>query len=216
MELNNSEILENPEEPEDHWDHDSTVTMLSLYLQNVQKFSNPHIKKKNVWTDIANAVGNKTPDSCDKKFRNLKQTYIRLLRKKKKFGVTVFKWPFFELFEAIYNPNGQLQPDIQRKVKIDETTEMVAKEVEMSSSSKNLESQTNNCASQYQNEDLRRKILKRRNTEFKKVTAEMRDRQRIVEQKLDRLIKIVQESNSIQRERNRLFQQFLENSNQSD
>ena len=214
MELENT--CEISDDSEDHWDHDSTATMLSLYLQNVQKFRNPHIRKKDVWIEIASAIGNKTADSCDKKFRNLKQTYLRLLRRKKKFGVTAFKWPFFDLFESIYNPDGQLQVDIERKVKNDEISEMIAKEVEMSSSSKLLESRANGSSSQYKNEEERRKVMKKRSAELKKVTTEMRDRQKVIEQKLDRLIKIVEESNSIQRERNRLFQQFLENSNQSD
>lgn len=68
------------DENDDHWEHNSIQILLNVYLQNVEKFRNPKIRKKSVWIDISNAVG-KSPDCCDKKFRNLKQTYIRLLKK---------------------------------------------------------------------------------------------------------------------------------------
>lgn len=211
MDLSQSEIMESAaEDPDDHWDHENTTSMLSLYLQNIDKFRNPHIRKKNVWMEIANGVGNKTPDSCDKKFRNLKQTYIRLLRKKKTNGVTAFKWPYFDAFEEIYNIDGEYQPEIRQKVK-EGTADRITRELlEMTTTSKQVESDENEPTT-FQNDEIRRKMLKKRHSEFKKVALEMRDRQRVVEEKLDRLINIVEESNSIQRERNRLFQQFLGN-----
>ncbi|XP_041969019.1 uncharacterized protein LOC121725909 [Aricia agestis] len=202
--------MENPEDPDDdHWDHESTMAMLSMYLQNIDKFRNPKIKKKNVWIDISNAIG-KCPDSCDKKFRNLKLTYIRLLKKKVQSGATWIKWPFFELFEEIYSVDGEYQPEIQQKLK-DGTTDIITKALLNIGTTSNIEDnpEAGQSSSTVQNEEVHKRLMRKRNAEFRKVTLEMRDRQKVVEEKLDRLINIVEESNSIQRERNRLFEHFL-------
>lgn len=210
MQLNQSEIMETDagDDADDHWEHTSIKMLLNLYLQNVDKFRSPKVKKKNVWIDIANAVG-KGPDCCDKKFRNLKQTYIRLLKKRNRNEVVVVKWPYFEVFEQIYNVNGEYQPEIQQRIQ-DGTTETVTKALLSIPSKFEPDLPENGEPSNGQSEESRRKLTRRRYTDFRKITLEMRNRQRTVEEKLDRLINIVQESNSIQQERNRLFQQFLD------
>nr|BBB06770.1 hypothetical protein [Pieris brassicae] len=212
MQLNDSEVMETPDDPDDHWDRESIVGMLTLYLQNIDRFRNPKIRKKNVWIEIGNAVG-KAADSCDKKFRNLKQTYVRLLRKRNKNGMTAFKWPYFDLFEEIYNIDGEYQPEIQQKLR-DGTSERIVKVLRNIGSTNKYEDLENGEPS-VTNDEVKRKLLRKRNAEFRKVTLELRDRQRTVEQKLDRLINIVEESNSIQKERNRLFEEFLEKLNQN-
>lgn len=218
MQLNQSEIMEpdQGEDVEDHWEHNSIKTLLSLYLQNVDKFRSPKVKKKNVWIDIANAVG-KGPDCCDKKFRNLKQTYVRLLKKKNRNELVVVKWPYYDVFEQIYNENGDYQPEIQQRIQ-DGATESVTKALLSIAEPSNYELvlPENGETSNNQSEESKRKFTRRRYTDFRKISLEMRNRQRAVEEKLDRLINIVQESNNIQRERNRLFKQFLENLNQNN
>lgn len=221
MQINPGEIMETEgtgEEADDHWEHSSIKTLLSLYLQNVDKFRNPKVKKKNVWVDISNIVG-KGPDSCDKKYRNLKQTYVRLLKKKKQNEVVVVKWPYFEVFEQIYNINGEYQPEIQQRIQ-DGSAESAAQALlsiseQYPSTYEPDQAPDLGESSNGQNEETKRKLNRKRTTDFRKITLEMRNRQRTVEEKLDRLINIVQESNSIQRERNRLFQQFLDSLNQN-
>ncbi|XP_026763565.1 uncharacterized protein LOC113522086 [Galleria mellonella] len=214
LQLNQSDIMETEiqDEAEDHWEHNSIKLMLNLYLQNIDKFRNPKMRKKNVWTEISNEVG-KGPESCDKKFRNLKQTYIRLLKKKSKNKLAKVRWPYFATFEEIYSVNGEYQPEIQQKIQ-ENSTENVAK-VLLSIKTPKFDGEINENGegSNSQNEEVRRKMNKRRYTEFKKATLEMRDRQRVVESKLDKLISIVEDSNNIQRERNRLFEEFLEKLN---
>lgn len=217
LQLNQMEIMEAEvhDEGDDHWEHNSSKLMLNLYLQNIEKFRNPKIRKKNVWIDIGNAVG-KAAESCDKKFRNLKQTYIRLLKKKSRNGNAAVKWPYFEIFEEIYSNNGEYQPEIQQKIQ-ETNTENVAKVLLSINNPTTLEAklQENGESSTSPSEEARKRFNKKRYSEFRKVTMEMRDRQRVVEEKLDKLISIVEESNSIQRERNRLFEQFLEKLNNS-
>ncbi|CAG4931060.1 unnamed protein product [Parnassius apollo] len=202
------------DDADDHWDNNSVKIMLNLYLQNIEKFRNPKIRKKNLWIDISSAVG-KGPDCCNKKFRNLKQTYIRLLKKKIRDNTANFKWPYFNIFEDIYVVDGEYQPEIQQKVQ-EVSNESIAKALlSMSAPSKFDNSHENGETSGAQSEEVRKRLTRKRNTELRKVTLEIRDRQRVVEEKLDRLINIVEESNSIQRERNKLFQEFLEKLNQS-
>ncbi|XP_053613719.1 uncharacterized protein LOC128677118 [Plodia interpunctella] len=215
MDIAETEVIDDGDEGLEHWEQNNITLMLNLYIQNLDKFRTPKIKKKNIWVDIANAVG-KSPDGCDKKFRNLKQTYIRLLKKKNKNQVSEVKWPYFELFEEIFNVNGELQPEIQQRIQ-DTSTENVAKVLLSMNNHASFEPevQENGESSTRLSEEAKHKLSKKRYLEFRKVTLEMRDRQRIVEEKLDKLINIVEESNSIQRERNRLFQQFLEKMNAS-
>ncbi|XP_013193730.2 uncharacterized protein LOC106137446 [Amyelois transitella] len=213
MEITETEVHDSGEEGLEHWEHSSINLMLNLYIQNLDKFRTPKIKKRNIWVDIGNAVG-KSPDACDKKFRNLKQTYIRLLKKKSKNQVSEVKWQYFDFFEEIYSVNGELQQDIQQKIQ-DASTETVAKVLLSMNNPVAYEPDVkeNGESSSKLSEEAKQKLNKKRYLEFRKVTLEMRERQRIVEEKLDKLINIVEESNSIQRERNRLFEQFLDKLN---
>lgn len=193
------------DEGDDQWSSQSIRQMLEAYLQNVEKFRNSKMRKKNTWGEVSKAVG-KPPESCDRKFRNLKQTYLRLLKKKTGEGVTAFKWPYFELFEEIYCVNGEYQPVILEKLQEKPETSIttpakIARLVPEVIYENGESSQT---------EEVKKKVYKKKFTEFKKIATEMRDRQRTVEAKLDRLINIVEESNSIQKERNRLFESYLQ------
>lgn len=214
MQLNQTETMDGevPDDADDHWDHNSIRVMLNLYVENIDKFRNPKIRKKNLWMDISHAVG-KGPDCCNKKFRNLKQTYVRLLKKKNNHGLSTVKWPYFDTFEEIYSIDGEYQPEIQQKLQ-EGSSESIAKALlSISAPTKFEETHENVETSGGHNDEVRRRLARKRNAELRKATLEIRDRQRLVEEKLDRLINIVEESNSIQKERNKLFQEFLEKFN---
>lgn len=204
------------DESDDHWDVKTITTMLNLYLQNIDKFRNPKVRKKNIWMEIASVLG-KTPDSCDKKFRNLKQTYVRLLKKKNVEGLSTIKWPYFSIFEEIYCINGEYQSEIQQKIHEVANENVIAKALLSikTGQSYTADINENGHSSHSTTDEERKKFSKKRYAELKKVTLEMRDRQRNVEEKLDRLISIVEESNEIQRQRNALFVQFLEKLNEN-
>lgn len=203
---------ENLDDNEEQWDAKGTTTLLNLYQENLEKFRNPKVRKKNLWIEIAAVIG-KTPDSCDKKFRNLKQTYIRLLKKKNMGTATKIRWPYYDVFNEIYCINGEFQPEIQQKIQ-ENAEESIVKKALMSIKTAVID-EADNVKSSNGSIDEEKKLRKKRLGELKKATLEMRDRQKIVEEKLDRLINVVEESNSIQRERNVLFEQFLEKLNQN-
>lgn len=138
--------------------------LLTYYLENKDKFSDPLVKKKYVWKVIASKL-KLTPEECDKKFRNLKQTYIRL-REKLAAGKTI-TWPYFTLFEQIYNDSGGLTGACSNGDEIDQVTVL----------------------------------------ELKRVLRDMQEKKDLV--KFERLVSVIEESNDIQRERNRILQALL-------
>lgn len=139
--------------------------LLTYYLENKDKFSDPLVKKKYVWKTIATKLG-LTPEECDKKFRNLKQTYIRL-REKLASGKNI-TWPYFALFEQIYDESEALAGACQHSEEIDKATML----------------------------------------ELKKVLRDMQEKKDLI--KFERLVSVVEESNDIQRERNRILQALLD------
>lgn len=143
--------------------------ILTFYIEHKEKFKNPSIKNRSIWKLIAPKVG-LSCEECDKKFRNLKQTYIRLAEKKKDTGKGN-NWPYFYYFEMIYNNED-----------INKTKETV--------NNKNDSDEIN--VSEIQNLVLE--------------VQERRDNDR----KFEKLVEMAEESNNIQRERNRILQALLD------
>lgn len=83
------------------WNRNKTTKLMDAYIQMSDKFKNPRYQKKDLWKEIAVIVG-ETAANCDKKFRNLKQTYIKL-RRRHDSGRTITKWRYYKHFEAIYD-----------------------------------------------------------------------------------------------------------------
>lgn len=86
------------------WDKNKTRLLIDAYMQIAAKFKNPRYQKKELWKEISDTVG-EDPTDCDKKFRNLKQTYIRL-KMREDSGRCITKWRYYKDFEAIYGVPG--------------------------------------------------------------------------------------------------------------
>lgn len=139
--------------------------LLTFYIENKDKFRDPLIKKKNVWKLIAPRIG-LYPEECDRKFRNLKQTYIRLAEKKRETGKSS-NWPYFSYFEKIFD------------------------------------GPTNICNSNHINVD---DITY---SEIKRIVMQEMDSRKDSD-KFESLVSAVEESNNIQRERNRILRALLD------
>lgn len=175
---------------EDTWDRDKVELLLNGYLERLHKFKNSHYVKKVLWDEIG-ATLDKTGESCDKKFRNLKQTYIKLLKNTRKFGRTSVRWPHFDMFNKIFSNGLDIkEPEICIIQSLDDIQDETA--------AVTMKRQFNitNRKRKYQN--------------IYKMTEEVREKQKIIEDKLDHMMSILEESNNIQKERNYLFQQYLE------
>lgn len=133
--------------------------LLLFYIENVDKFRDPLIKKRTLWKKLSPQIL-LSPDECDRKFRNLKQTYIRLIERKRETGKNT-KWPYFSYFEKIFDvPN-------QNARSVDNLTIH----------------------------------------EIKRVVQEMQDVRDT--SKFDKLVQSMEESNMIQRERNKILLALL-------
>ncbi|RVE52322.1 hypothetical protein evm_002960 [Chilo suppressalis] len=82
------------------WDDIKVKRLLSLYLENLSKFRDPYCLQKDVWRDIASALGT-TEYNCYHKFKNLKRTYLKWLERNNGTGKLI-KWPYHSFFERIY------------------------------------------------------------------------------------------------------------------
>ncbi|KAL4711562.1 hypothetical protein ACJJTC_003579 [Scirpophaga incertulas] len=135
--------------------------LLTYYLDNKDKFRNRLMKKKNLWKAIGLKLG-LSAEECHRKFRNLKQTYIRLREKKISTGKCC-KWPYYNLFDKIYDD-----------IKIPETSDCHIDQ-----------------------------------TSIYEVKRAIRNFQRRDLDKFDRLVRVAEESNNIQRERNEILRALL-------
>ncbi|XP_041985568.1 uncharacterized protein LOC121737901 [Aricia agestis] len=147
-------------------EEDYVKHLLRFYIENKKKFRDPLVKKKNLWKQIAPKIGY-SPEECDKKFRNLKHTYLRLAEKKSATGKAV-TWPYFSDFEEIYGEPNSARMQVKQECNVDNAM-----------------------------------LSEIRNIVHTATDSNDRD-------KFDKLVKAVEESNNIQRERNRILQLMLD------
>lgn len=159
FETNNESLRQQKQED------DYVRQLLTFYIENKEKFRDPLVKKKNVWRLLSNKIG-MFPEECDRKFRNLKQTYIRLVEKKQITGKNN-NWPYYSYFEKIYEPTASFK------------------------------SNTNENVDDVTYSDIKRVLIQ-----------EIEDRKD--NDKFEYLVRAVEESNNIQRERNRILQALLD------
>ncbi|XP_026499424.2 uncharacterized protein LOC113403175 [Vanessa tameamea] len=145
-------------------EQDYVKQLLAFYIDNKQKFKDPLIKKRSLWKQIGPKLG-LSPEECDKKFRNLKQTFIRLVEKKKDTGKDN-GWPYYSYFEQIYD-EPKPSKECSHKCNIDN---MTLSEI--------------------------RNLVRSQDTKDK--------------DKFEKLVKVIEDSNSIQRERNKILQALLD------
>lgn len=94
------------------WESKQILNLLSLYLERLEKFRNPLFKNRILWTEISDILKKKS-DECDKKFRNLKQTFVRLRKLKKSSGRQSITWPYFNLMEKILESDANINPELE-------------------------------------------------------------------------------------------------------
>lgn len=92
------------------WTIKSTKLLLELYKERKDKFRDPKIKKKNLWTEILkemskNGYTNLTEDALDRKLRNLKKTFrtIKDNNRKSSTGRGRISWEYYDTFEDIFS-----------------------------------------------------------------------------------------------------------------
>ncbi|XP_045506637.1 uncharacterized protein LOC123702858 isoform X1 [Colias croceus] len=146
-------------------EQDYITQLLNFYIDNKEKFRDPLVKKKHLWRLIGPKIG-LSPEECDKKFRNLKQTYIRLAERKSLNGRNN-GWPYYSYFERIYDEPRAFGKECNHSCNVDNVT-------------------------------------------LKKIRSIVKDAYEVKDNdKFERLVKVVEEANDIQRERNKILQALL-------
>lgn len=86
------------------WTHSANWLLINSYLNLIDEFHDPRIRKKDLWMKISDRfreLGYDVPyDLLDKKFRNLKSTYY-LINDRKKHSNKEIKWEYYKVFEDI-------------------------------------------------------------------------------------------------------------------
>jgi len=90
-----------------YWNNQNTKLLLHLFQERKEKFRDLKVKKKSLWTEIANEFRKHnyacvTEDILDRKMRNMKKTYRTIKDNKKLSGRGRITWEYFETFENIF------------------------------------------------------------------------------------------------------------------
>ncbi|MPC21531.1 Trihelix transcription factor GT-4 [Portunus trituberculatus] len=93
--------------PEIHWGREEVLALIGSVEEFFEDFYDGTKKKKAIWNAVAEHMREKghycSGSDCDKKWRNLKTTYIRVLQKQV-HGDTTTR---FEYFDALHHILGQ-------------------------------------------------------------------------------------------------------------
>lgn len=86
--------------------NENVLLLLDLVLENKTKYRDRRVKKEKFWRELAESFIEMgyfvTGNQLDKKFRNLKQTYLKLKDNNGKTGRGRSNWPFYKKFEEIF------------------------------------------------------------------------------------------------------------------
>ncbi|KAF2898651.1 hypothetical protein ILUMI_07522 [Ignelater luminosus] len=194
-------------ENDDHWNHSDTRYLLQFYAENKEKFRNNKIKKKDLWRQIGSKIG-KADYLCDRKFRNLKGTYLKLIRRKRKVGSTPIRWPYFSLMHDILKEDVNIKK-ILKPIPTIPALNSTRNEGLFLVVSPYANKSTPACSTD--NEGGTTPNLRRRKFDkYRQLAEEIKQRQKSMEVKIDKMNEILMKSNEIQETRNRLLQQYLE------
>lgn len=120
-----------------YWNNENTKLLLHLFQERYEKFRDPKIKKKTLWTEMAVEFGkhnykNVPEDILDRKMRNMKKTYRTIKDNQKLTGRGRITWEYFEIFENMFFDDKtintgptfssmQLQPQVRKNINVEGT-----------------------------------------------------------------------------------------------
>ncbi|XP_018303142.1 uncharacterized protein [Mycetomoellerius zeteki] len=205
------------------WTQRSTKLLLNSYLERKDRFRDPKVKKKVLWTEILlimkeNGYSDLNEDLLDRKMRNMKKSYKNIKdnnNKKTSTGRGRISWEYFDTFEDIFandmtiNYSSTLSSmQGNNEITANESSQDDNELIDQSplSCPSTRSSSASPCASVTQISEPLRKA--RMSTLHK-----LRQKQISIEEKrLDTMLQLkssIDRSNQIQEERNKLIEQFL-------
>ncbi|XP_066150241.1 uncharacterized protein [Euwallacea fornicatus] len=189
----NLESLPETEPNKIEWSDRKVDLLLTLYLEHLKEFRDSKYKKKDIWKKLAPQLGY-SPEACDRKFRNAKQRYQRLIRHGKK---AVTRWPHLQKMSEILKGDPSSAPILIKKEHLSDNQPSVLRKRYLG-----------------QGEVKARKIDHANEvkvtTRFQDLAENLSNKQEEICNKIDELVSKIQESNVIQIRRNELFEKYIE------
>lgn len=95
------------------WNRSKTLLLLFHCKERKQDLEDPNRKKKRVWQSISADLAEKGEivswEVCEKKFRNLKQTYKNIKDNSSKTGRGNKTWEFYDLMDDLLRRDATIQ-----------------------------------------------------------------------------------------------------------
>lgn len=223
------------------WTRSKTLLLIEFYDARKEKFRNPTIKKKNIWQEIALEFEKRnyyvSAESLDKKFRNLKRTYIKIRDNIRKscMGKDRVTWEYYDYLQKIYENDCTLDISSMtntNSVKSEDSDKITENFVhsESSLSEKSLADEefievlsdqpdqsdhyndtTEMICDTKPNISERVKLRTQRKRHMKTLREEHLSLEKEKIKELRRLREAIENNNEIQRERNQLFSALIMN-----
>uniref|UniRef100_UPI00358E6924 uncharacterized protein isoform X2 n=1 Tax=Myxine glutinosa TaxID=7769 RepID=UPI00358E6924 len=112
--------------PEDdvkkNWSRTKVNALIHLYEENKASFENNRIRRKDVWQKIAKKLNKEggtvfSLQEVDKKWRNLKDRYKRIVDTNKQTGRGRSKWQYFDLMDQMLQKDPAFNPPCVAKAR---------------------------------------------------------------------------------------------------
>lgn len=185
-----------------HWNAKSTKLLVELYFERRYRFRDPKTRKRALWTEIVDDMeraGYKgiNEDICDRKWRNMKKTYRTCRETLKKNGRKRVGWEYFDTFDEMFqNENPSIKSEPSDASKDDQQQHnMTASDTFASTDGEATQAEARGATLDISmTHEQQRQLL-------------ILERSRIAA--IRELSKRIEESNTIQRERNDLLREYL-------
>ncbi|XP_046391889.1 uncharacterized protein LOC124160171 [Ischnura elegans] len=190
------------------WDGKKILMMLEEYRERLGRFRDPKVKKTDLWKEIAlvfsrSGMTTITHDLLDRKFRNLKRTFLKVKQTKNSTGRNAVNWPYYDLMTGIMTNDETVNiPEmVGTGVRAEESVAAASASSEVLGGHGPLLSTPPALPSRW------KRLAERRN-----VNEEL-ERKRV--EALNAIAEQLKESNNIQKERNELLREYLSNGRQT-
>nr|XP_012231679.1 PREDICTED: uncharacterized protein LOC105677556 [Linepithema humile] len=116
-------VLEDAEQNNFTWTKKATKLFLEAYLERKEKFRNPEVKKRLLWSEIAQILKghgyiNIDEDILDRKMRNMKRTYKTIRENSRKSATGRVSWEYYKTFQEIFSDldSTKFSPESKNKL----------------------------------------------------------------------------------------------------
>lgn len=122
-----NESCDNIQEPA--WGHEQTLQLLKLRLHRDDDFYKPRTRKREIWIEIAKEFNTKgyihmEAHQLEKKYNNLKGTYLKNLQRKFEGKSNSITWEYFNMMDRVLGPRESTHLTRVGQYNIEEVTMM--------------------------------------------------------------------------------------------